>query len=103
MINGSGGGKKLLMLVGSTRPVFAVFGGKQGWEVLAEPGLGDGIVEDAHVVGPVAVTTAIGMAVEVAIAGEVVAALARIDVGFVELVIAGRAIVEEDDFRGVVA
>src|ERR1051325_11480382 len=103
MINGSGRGEKLLMLVGSTRLVFAVFGGKQGGEVLAEPGLGDGVVEDAHVVGPVAVAAAIGVAIEIGIAGKVVAALAGIDVGLVILVIAGRAVVEEDDFGGGVA
>src|SRR5438034_7555648 len=91
------------MLVGGAAAIFAVFVREEGGEVLAEPDLGDGVVEDPHVVGPVAVAAAIGVAVEIGITGKVIAALAGVDVGFVELVIAGRAVVEEDDFGGGIA
>src|SRR6266576_7127978 len=98
MISGAGQRKKQLLLVGGAAAVFAVFGREERGKVLPEPGLRDGIVEDAHIVGPVAVAAAVGVAVEVGIAGEIVTALAGVDVGFVELVIAGGAVVEEDHF-----
>ena len=82
--------------------VFAIFGGEDGGEGLAEPGLGNGVVEDFHVVVPVAVAAAVGVAIQIGIAGEVVAGLIGIDVGFAGLVIARGAVVEEDYFgRGV--
>src|SRR5258705_11417753 len=103
MINGAGGRKKCLLRAGGTAAVFAVFGREEGGEILPKPGLRDGIVEDAHVVGPVAVAAAVGVAVEIGIAGEIVAALAGVDVGFVKLVIAGGTIIEEDHFGGSIA
>src|SRR5205823_13649811 len=98
MISGSAAGKKQLMLIGSAVAVFAVFGREEGGKILAEPGLRDGVVEDPHVVGPVAVAAAIGVAIEIDITGKVIATLAGVDVGLVELVIAGRAVIKQHDF-----
>src|SRR2546430_6712962 len=83
------------MLIGSAVAVFAVFGREEGGEILAEPGLRDGVVEDPHVVVPVAVAAAIGVAIEIDITGKVIAALAGVDVGLVELVIAGRSVIKQ--------
>src|SRR5438045_8014455 len=91
------------MLIGSAVAVFAVFGREEGGEILAKTGYRDGVVEDPHVVVPVAVAAAIGVAIEIDITGKVIAALAGVDVGLVELVIAGRSVIKQHDFGGRVA
>src|SRR5881392_4366616 len=100
MINGAAARKKALVLVDPAGGIFPIFVREERGEILPKPRLRNRVVEHPHVVRPGRIPAAIGVAIEIAIAGEIVAALSGVNVGLVELVIAGRAIVEEYDLRG---
>src|SRR5205814_1357662 len=83
--------------------IFLIFRREERREILPEPSLRDGIVEHPHVVRPIAVAAPVGVAVEITIAGEIIPALAGVDVGLMELVVAWGTVVKQHDFRCGVA